>query len=1038
MGDPNVRSIPSGTPFIPNLVEALLDGRLIEGFAPRVDPLALSRATIWVPTRRAVRALNTSFSTALEGRAALLPQIRALGDAESDDPFAEASRDAFALLAGPSAAIGDVDCTLLLARLVEAWTGRLKERQKALFSQADIIVPANSADAVGLARQLGALMDSMATEERPWEALEGLAAEAGEDLQDWWKLTLQFLTIATATVPQVLSERGLVDPAVQRVAALRAQAQIYRQNGSSGPVIAAGSTGSIPATADLLDAIARLDQGCVVLPGLDRDLEDEIFTKIDLPDNDRNDMGTAGTHPQYGLGKLLRALKIDRAQVHHIGALEHDRPLRLREKIVSEAMRPADTTDRWPHFQAAVAEHQRIAALDGVALVEAPGEREEAMAIALALRDTLETEGATCALVTPDRNLARRVATDMRRFGVRVDDSAGLPLDNRMAGTFARLVVRQAFGIADPNVTVALIKHPLARFGMDARQVRWAANGLEIAGLRGAVEPVENGRHFERIHEAMLASRTDRHRHQAVARFNEDDWACAVGLAEKLDEIFGAGSGGVANVADLATRSLALIEACAADGEGGISHLTERLSGDVLMRFLDELMGAREDWQIAPGHWPDVFEQLMTGRPVRPTAGTHPRIMILGPLEARLQHFDRVVLGGLNEGTWPGGGGNDPFLSRPMKGDLGLPTPERRIGLAAHDVAQALGHRDVVLTRAVLASNAPTVASRWVQRLTTVAGEQAADAMKAAGAKFVDWAEALEVPAEAVPPVAQPNPKPPLDKRPRRLSVTAIPTLVADPYAIYARHVLRLQKLPPLMRAADHRERGILFHRVVEDFVALGGGREDFVALARGLFDEDMRPDEVLARWWPRMVQIAEDFVAWHGELAPDIQKTFAELHGEVALGDDFTLSGVADRFDRRTDGSFALWDYKTTGGPPIGQVKDGRRPQLPLLTAMAGRGGFEEVDKPVERFGYVHLVGGDFAVQSLPDGKDDGDPQAIAALCWAQLERLVARYRDAENGYLSKARYIEDELYEGDYDHLARVAEWSVMADSGDGEGGE
>lgn len=889
-----------------------------------------------------------------------------------------------------------------------------------------------------MARQLGALMDSMATEERPWEALEGLAAEAGEDLQDWWQLTLQFLTIATATVPQVLAERGLVDPVVQRVAALRAQAENYRQNGSGGPVIAAGSTGSIPATADLLDAIARLDQGCVVLPGLDRDLEDEVFAKIDLPDNDRNDMGTAGTHPQYGLGKLLRALKIDRAQVPHIGALADDGALRLREKIISEAMRPADTTDRWPHFQAAVAAHQRVVALDGVALVEAPGEREEALAIALALRETLETPDATCALVTPDRNLARRVATDMRRFGVKVDDSAGLPLDNRMAGTFARLVVRQAFGAADPNVTVALIKHPLARFGMDARLVRRAANGLEIAGLRGAVEPVENGRHFERIHEAMLASRTDRHVHQAVARFSKDDWSCAVGLAERLDEIFGVGGADVAGVADLARRSLALIELCAVDGEGDIAHLTERFSGDVLMAFLDELMASQEDWNIALAHWPDVIEQLMAGRPVRPTSGAHPRVMILGPLEARLQHFDRIVLGGLNEGTWPGGGGNDPFLSRPMKGDLGLPTPERRIGLAAHDVAQALGHRDVVLTRAVQAANAPTVASRWVQRLVTVAGKEATMAMKAAGETFVDWAEALEQPAGIVPPFGQPNPKPPVDRRPRRLSVTAIPTLVADPYAIYARHVLRLQKLPPLMREADHRERGILFHRVVEDYVALGGSREDFTALARGLFDEDMRPDEVLARWWPRMVQIAEDFVAWHGALVPDIQKTFAELHGEVALGDDFTLSGVADRFDRMKGGTFALWDYKTTGGPPIGQVKDGRRPQLPLLTAMAGRGSFEGVDGPVERFGYVHLVGGDWAVQSLPNEKDDTDPQTIAALCWAQLERLVARYRDADHGYLSKARYIEDELYEGDYDHLARVAEWSVMADPDDGDGGE
>ncbi|MEL6751798.1 MAG: double-strand break repair protein AddB, partial [Pseudomonadota bacterium] len=845
----------------------------------------------------------------------------------------------------------------------------------------------------------------------------------------------------TATMPQILAERGLVDPATQRAAALNEQAARYAATGSRGPVIAAGSTGSIPATAKLLKAIAQLDQGCVVLPGLDRDLDEETFAKVDLPDNDRDDTGTAATHPQFGLRRLLTTFGLHRNDIHHIGSVEHG-PIRVRETIVSQAMRPAETTDRWAEFIASTSDDQRTTALEGVALVEAPGEREEALAIALALRETLETAEARCALVTPDRNLARRVAVEMRRFGVNVDDSAGLPLDNRVAGTFARLVVRQAFGKADPNVSVALYKHPLSRFSRNAIDMRRAADAVEVAALRGAIEPLKNGTLSENMRRARKRANDDKHVHAAVARLTDDHWMEAVDLAETIDNTFDMRIWGALgtnpSVADLARRSLDLVKGCAEDDEGAVGHLLERSSGEALDLFFEELIETGTDLHVAQSQWPDVFDALMAGRTVRPNSGTHPRVTILGPLEARLQSFDRIVLGGLNEGTWPGTGGNDPFLSRPMKGQLALPTPERRTGLAAHDVTQALGHRDIVLTRSQRTGDAPTVASRWVQRLKTVAGEQARAAMQNAGNKYLDWAGQLDSPAAQVAPAQQPKPCPAVHLRPKRLSVTQVPTLIADPFAIYAAHVLKLEPLPDLAREADHRERGTLFHKIAEHYVVEGGGpREAFLEVGLREFRETALPSEVEARWWPRIVQIADAFTPWHeSEVKPSVTNFLPELRGEIAVREGFDLSGIADRFDVAPDGSFHLWDYKTTENPKsMKSVVDHQAPQLPLLAAMAVRGAFSGITGPVSLIGYIRLIGqGKFGQISI-DGENEPPPADIAEQTWAALERLIAHYAQPSTPYISKARYIEDEPYANPYDHLARVAEWSVQGDAPEGE---
>ena len=1048
--DSRVFSIPSGVPFLPTLVEALLDGTLVEGFQPKRDPLMLADATIWLPTRRAARALASEFVTRLEGEAALLPQIHALGDALDD---AESFLQGNDLSGLDDVAVDPMERQLTLTMLIEKWVQALKPEARDLYGGADIIVPSSTADAVRFAADLAGLMDTVATEEADWNRLKELVPD---DYGEWWQLTLGFLQIATKAWPDILAERGAQDQAASRARRLRQRAKGYARADAEGrlkgPVIAAGSTGSIPATAELLNTISRLSMGAVVLPGLDRDMEDEVWEKVDLPDNDRNESGTAPGHPQFGLRKLLRHLKIDRSSVAHLGGIDDTSAgsARVRERLISEALRPSHATDLWhegaelPDETKALDAIARRNGLNGVALVEASGEREEALVIALALRETLARDGATCALVTPDRNLARRVAVEMRRFGVAVDDSAGQPLRNRRAGTFARLVVECAFGDGNPVALASLLKHPLARFGANAARSKRAALVLELAILRGStVPPVPTD--LSQCLEAKrqeVTSEEARYVPRSLKRLSESDWQDGAWLAGELAKIFESEPDTASTADVLAARSIAVLEACARDEKDGLVPLYGSEAGKSLQDLLSDLLDHGSGFACPAQQWPAVFDALLDSRTVRPFGGTHPRVTILGPIEARLQNYDRVVLGGLNEKTWPAVTRNDAFLSRPMKQALGLPAPERRTGLAAHDFQMLLGMRDCVLTRSTKVDNAPTIASRWVQRLLMVAGEEASEDIRGRGRKFMDWAALIDAPAGKPEPCERPAPAPPPHMRPDTLSITEIETWIRDPYEIYAKHILKLEALEPLSRETGPRERGTLIHDIMDDVSGRKIDREALVSIARKRFDEMALPPDIEALWWPRLEALAEDIVAWQSRRLSEAKQILTERNGRTDNGlDGFTLRGRADRVELLHDGRLAFFDFKTGSKPSKKEAESLYAPQLPLEAAMARRGAFDDVQAAdTSELAYIRLrPSGEFKRDAIGDGKGK-TKKTVADLeeeAWKQLRGLVDAYRDPRRGYTSRVWPPLNTSYESDYAHLARVSEWSVADKSGE-EGGD
>ncbi|SHF63828.1 ATP-dependent helicase/nuclease subunit B [Kaistia soli DSM 19436] len=1021
---PRVFTIPAGARFLPTLAEALLSGRLGALPDPAADPLALADIRIFLPTRRAARALAAALVDRLGSDAAILPRIRPIGDVDEDDLLLEPIEEPAERLVLPPA-ISRLDRQLILARFTRAWGEALKPDRLGLAEGAPVLIPASAADAFHLAGDLARLVDDVATAGCTWEALEKLVPD---DLARYWQITLDFLKIVGEAWPALLDERHLADPATRRDRLIRDEARRLASEPPRGLVIAAGSTGSIPATAELLATIARLPNGAVVLPDLDTALDDAAWTAIGGGE------GIASTpgHPQYGLRQWLGRAGITRADVAALGAITP--PLVARARLVSEAMRPAETTEAWADAAPVPPE-----ATEGLTLLVARNEQEEALALALALREAVETEGATAALVTPDRTIAARVAIELERFDLRVDDSAGRPLRLTPPGTLARLITAAARSDGAPIDLLALAKHPLAAFGMARTACRDAIGVLDLALFRGRLVAGGLGGLPAALAKARRdAADTSQRLHPAVKRLQPADWDGATFLAERLLAVLDPlaallAEGAKSDVATLSTLlATTLGHVLATDYEGPAPFPPDE-AGTALRSLLDGLAsGDAADLSVTGPEFPAFLDAAMAGVAVSIRPGTDPRIVIWGTLEARLQSADLMILAGLDEGVWPTEARTDPWLSRTMRAGFGLEAPERRLGQAAHDFTSALGNPRVIISRAERRGGAPTIAARWLQRLAARLGKAKAAALAARGQRYLDWARALD--ASSVPaPIARPRPKPPVAARPKRLSVTEIETLVRDPYAIYARRVLKLEPLDPIDVVPDSALRGTLIHEALGRFAPLWQPPFDAAALGtlveagREVFRDIRAFPAVHALWWPRFLVIADWYVRWEAART-EIEARHAEIDGRMVVTPDFMLTGRADRIDRRSDGSYEILDFKTGTPPSPKQLSTGLAPQLALEAAMLRRGAFGDIPAgaSVAVLGWIGLgrVGkGEPFSSAVRDCSADelGDDAA------ARLAALVAAYADPERAYVSRARPMFENRFGSPYDHLARVAEWAL-----------
>jgi ATP-dependent helicase/nuclease subunit B len=448
------------------------------------------------------------------------------------------------------------------------------------------------------------------------------------------------------------------------------------------------------------------------------------------------------------------------------------------------------------------------------------------------------------------------------------------------------------------------------------------------------------------------------------------------------------------------------------------------------------------------GDYPEVFQTAFADRMVRRPESPSAHLHIFGQLEARLTESDRIILGGLVEGVWPPAPRVDPWLSRPMRHELGLDLPERRIGLSAHDFAQLLGHDEVILTHSAKVGGAPAVASRFLHRLEAVAGETHWKAATSAGEKYVRYAGELDRPLK-VEPIPQPAPKPPRATRPLKMSVTAIEDWLRDPYTIYARYILKLDPLDPVDMPLSAADRGSAIHDALGEFTQIYAQAlpDDPVPSLRRIGEKYFAPlmerPEARALWWPRFQRIAGWFAEWELARRGHIDLIKAEIRGDIQIpldhGRMFVLSALADRIERRHDGRFAILDYKT-GQPPTGkQVRMGLSPQLTLEAAILREGGFADIpaDSSVGELVYVRLSGnnppGEQRSLELKIKPNDTPQPSDEAADHArqELEKLIRRFENEDEPYRSLNLPMWTARY-GSYDDLARIKEWSAAGGLG------
>ncbi|MGH6825595.1 double-strand break repair protein AddB [Methyloceanibacter sp.] len=1019
---PRLYTIPPSAPFLSTLARAVLNGDLPVPGGAKPDPLTLPRAVIYLPTRRAVRALRDAFLDASGGRAALLPSIRALGDPDEDAAIifgAEGGADQGFAVAGGARAVGPLERRLALMRLVLAWSETLRKGAIADPSGLGPVPPASTpAQASYLAADLADLMDFIESEEVGLSALQGLVPE---EHSEHWQLTVEFLKIVTEHWPAHLRDNGLVSPTARRNALMAFEAERLIANPPAGPVIAAGSTGTVPATARLLKVIASLPNGAVVLPGLDLSLDEASWQSLD----------DHPEHPQTGMAELLNTLGATRDDVHYVQGSQPNVERRARLKFVSEVLRPAGDTDRWQHFLKEEDASLPLA-LAGIETLETPTAHDEAEAIALILRSTIEAPGKTAALITPDRTLARRVAVRLKSYDLIIDDSAGVPVARTLPGAFLDLVISAAdSGFAAPEL-MALLKHPLTLAGRAPGDIRKDARALERAAFRD----IYIGQGLDGVADAVKAARSEERRRKTVTLPEQET---ALRLVEDLKRAFAPLAALFQDpsphpASRVAEAHAAAAEALAKDRTDSSSHLWQGEAGEAMSVLLAELMAEGERVPLKLTDYAPFYRSLLAGRVARPRRPAHPRLFIWGPLEARLQQPDVVILGSLNEGVWPRPQEASPWLSRPMAEALGLPPPERRIGLSAHDFAQAVGAPTIYLSRAVKVDGVPTVPSRWLQRLMALVEAAKATPRIAPEHPWAAWARERDRVA-SFQPAQPPSPRPPVEARPRKLSVTRIEKWIANPYEIFARDILRLEELKPLGALPDSALRGTMVHRALHEFARTYSDElpADIYAALVDVADEQFATlggsPRVEAFWRPALQRFARWFAATEPARRDRAVATRTEVKGalDLAAGGGFTLTARADRIDIGEDGGVTIYDYKTGRAPLAKHVDELFAPQLALEAAIAEGGGFEGLgERTVVDLRYIeasgrHQGGVDREAAQSPPGD-------LAGRALANLSRLIERFADPDTPYEVKRRpgAAFASLYRYDeYEHLARIQEW-------------
>lgn len=939
------------------------------------NPLELANVLFLLPNRRACVSLRDAFVRDNGLKPSILPQIVPIADADEDEIFLNGSANSEVLRQLPPA-IDNYERLFLFTRLI-------------ISKPAEYGLPEMTfAQAFALAQDLAKLMDVFYNEQLSFDGLKNLVPE---QYAVHWQETLNFLQIISKYWPQILQERGLCDMVNRKNALLKAQAEIWQNNKPSGQVVAAGITALFPGLKQLLKTIKNLPNGEIYFYGLDKQLEDEAWEQADE------------SHPQYELKQLLEFLQISRFEVKD-AVKPHNA---AREKLVSEMMRPALSTLEWRSLSA---DSLPSEATENLHLITTEDMGQEASAIAVIMRDTLNTASKTAALVTTDRNLARRVAAELERWQIKIDDSAGKPLHLTPVGIYLRSILEVLEADFSDSSVLALLKSPFIRLNSDLASVRRRVRDYELALRTPAYSGIKKEIPEKLLQDVVLLKQTIRPLAELYANPQADFTALLQTHLQVAEALSGSKNGGGDKVLWR--------------GDDG------RKAAALFSKVLPQLKVLE---QIDPKQYAAVLTRLMATETVRPLYGTHPRLKIFGPIEARFNQYDVVIVGEVNEGVWPVLPSSDPWMSRPMKKDFGMPLPEKAIGVMAADFCQLMCAPEVYLTRAKRVTGTPMNKSRWLLRLETVLKAYGKEAETLLDYKYTSLARLQDTPA-VQDKIVVPAPKPPIESRPRRLSASWLERLICDPYSVFAAKILRLKQLDAPDKDLSFADYGNLIHGILEEFNTKfpqelpSDAREQLINIGLNKFQSAEISAELRAFWWPSFLKTVDWVLAQEAICRPDIKQIYNEVEGQMefaAPAGPFIAEARADRLNFNKDGSIDIIDYKTGSIRSNKQVHAGYAPQLPIEGLIAASGGFSKNGRKiptgkVNKLSYWRL--GNKITEITETDK-------VLAQTRENLQKLISAFDFETTPYLARPNPKYVPKY-SEYDHLERIKEWATEED--------
>lgn len=997
----SVYNIPAGTPFAKELAKGVVQ--------LASSPTHLARALVMVPSQRAAQALRSAFLDVTSGQATLLPRMIPIGDLADDvaDIFPELDGGADTAMLPP--AISPLRRQMMLAKLLG---GFKLGGQTPTYPQAMM-----------LAHTLGQLLDQLYNVDANPDQLRDMLPER---YSAHWQDIIKLLTILVDNWPAILASENVMDGVDRRNRLIRARVKAWQDNPPENLIVIAGSTGSIIATRELIRCVSDLPNGHVVLPGLDSGAVPEW-------DAISHDSG----HPQYQLAQLLHFMDITPLDVQSWVSNPESQPATsARRDLMREVFRPAPTTATWRQLAEDRPDLGRDA-LQGLQVIETHDRRTEAGLIAADLRATLEHEDQTAALITPDRHLAEAVIAELARWKITIDDSAGTTLLTHRAGAFLQLLVEAMQENFAPLALLGVLKHPCAAGGMAQADFRAKVRHIEklvlrgqrpapgLEGLASAIGDEKDLQDFIAIHIAVpFAPLVDAWQAPAPTMAS-----LARGLGQTAEmmaaQTMCRPSDGCLPSDELDT------ETPVADKNDGALHLWDNQGGKTAADLLKNLVEHGHDQAVNAADFAQTLVQIMQDITVHAVQQSHPRLAILGAVESRMQTADHLIIAGFNEGNWPPQPHSDPWMNSDMRKAVGLPPHNWRTNLSAHDVYMAICNPKVTITRAQRQNDAATIPSRWLQRMNVVLSALGiAKALDRGDEKF-EWLAILN-PKTIPNRIKRPAPKPPLSARPRKFSATEIDMWINDPYALYAKKILKLRQLDDIDRPPDAALRGTLFHNVLADFTRTfpsgslpDTAYQELLAIGKTHFADQWATPDIRYFWWPRFEMVAGWIIETEKQRRDDLAFIYAEKKGSTILtgpAGPVELSARADRLEKTKDGTWHIIDYKTGIAPSKTKVASGRATQLLVEALIAWDGGYD--DKPgcdIAKMQYWKLSGRKDKIGDIYDVlPDDGSPESTRDM----MQSLITLFDDPEATYPAEPN-IKFKLSYNPYRHLARISEW-------------